>query len=89
MPLLMLIFWVIVALSGAVTNFTIIAMKIQMNEKLRPQEQFSWWDGQFRKVSRKYEEFYPEGWLPLIAQGSFWLFIGLGVMAQIFFLFSN
>jgi len=81
----MLIFWVIVALSVAVTNFTGIAMKIQVNEKLRREQQFSWWNGHFRKVWQKYEELYPDSWLPLIAQGSFWLCVGLGAMARAYF----
>jgi hypothetical protein len=81
----MVIFWVIVALSVAVTNFAEVAMKIQVNEKLQPQEQLPWRKVDFRKVTRKHEELYPDSWLPLIAQGSFWLCVGLGTMARVYF----
>jgi hypothetical protein len=69
----MAIFLSIFALSIAVTNCGDIAMKIQVNNRLPAKEQFSWWSRDSWKVSRKYEEYYPDSYLPLVVQDSFWL----------------
>jgi hypothetical protein len=76
-------FWIILALSIAITNCADIAMKLQVNEKLPAGERFSWWNRDGWKVSRKYEEFYPDSWLPLIAQIGFWLCIALLALALV------
>ncbi len=76
----MALFWSILILSILVTNSASIVMKLQVNEKLPPEERFSWWNRDFWKVARKYQEFYPDSYLPLIDKCSFWLCVALAAV---------
>jgi hypothetical protein len=76
----MAIFLSIFALSIVVTKCGDIAMKVQVNNRLAAKDWFSWWSRDSWNVSRKYEEFYPDSYLPLVVQGSFWLCIALGAI---------
>jgi hypothetical protein len=73
----MAIFWSILVLSVIVTNLADVAMKIQVNERLPSEEKFSWWNRDSWRVARKYRDFYPNSYLPLISQCTFWLFVVL------------
>jgi hypothetical protein len=79
----MTIFWSIFFLVILVGEYASLAMKFQVNERLSANERLSWFSPDSRLVIRKYKAFYPDSRLPLVAQGSFWIFIGL---AAIFFL---
>lgn len=73
-------FWVILLLLAAVTNIADVVMKLDVNDKLPSEEKFPWWSRSYWKVERKYSEFYPESYLPLIARLSFRLFLAMFVM---------
>ncbi len=68
-------FWSILVLSVIVTNIADIAMKIQVNERLTAEEKFSWWNRDSWRVAKKHKEFYPNSYLPMISQCSFWLVV--------------
>ncbi len=85
----MQLFWSILVLSILVTNSTSIVMKLQVNEKLPPEERFSWWNRDFWKVARKYGELYPDSYLPLIDKCSFCLCLALLATLVISSLKSN
>jgi hypothetical protein len=75
----MTIFWVILILSAVVSNIASIFMKLEVNDKLPPEEQFSWWNRDGREVARRYKELHPDGYLPPVARWSFWLFLAMFV----------
>ena len=74
----MAIFWSILVLSIVVKIYSDFVMKIQVNERLPEEQRFSWWTRNSWKVARKYRELYPDSYLPLIGQCSFWLCLALG-----------
>jgi hypothetical protein len=76
----MTIFWIILVLLVVVTNIADIAMKLEINGELPPEEKFSWWSRNYWGVERRYREFHPESYLPSVARWSFWLFVALFAM---------
>jgi len=76
----MAIFWLMLVLSIAACGIASTFMKMEVNGRLPPAERFSWWNRDAGKVTRKYREFYPDSYLPVIAQFSFWLFVILFVV---------
>ena len=73
----MAFFWLVLVLSIVVTNYADVVMKIHVNDKLPAGKRFSWWSRNSWVVARKYKEFYPDSYLPLISLGSFLLCLAL------------
>lgn len=69
----MVFFLSVFVLSMLVNNYADTVMKIRINRRLPAEERFSWWSRNSWKVARKYGEFCPDSYLPLIARCSFWL----------------
>ena len=65
------------ALFAIVGNIADVVMKLELNDKLPPEERFSWWSRSYWKVERKYKDLNPDSYLPLIARLSFWLTLAM------------
>ena len=66
-------FLVVIVIPIVVTVYADIVMRSRINSKLPPQDQLSWWLRNSSKVSKKYEEFYPDSILPTLREYGFWL----------------
>jgi hypothetical protein len=72
------IFWSLLVPSIVVFVYADIAMKIRVNDRLPAKERYSWASRNSWAVARKYREFYPNSYLPLIGKCSFLLCTLLG-----------
>lgn len=75
--IIMIAFWIVFAILAVVSNATAVTMKVRLNEILPEGERFSWWNRDGRAVSRKYQELFPDSYLPYIDRYSFWIIVAL------------
>jgi hypothetical protein len=75
----MLIYWLvsIAALALAVNAIAATVMKLGVNHSVQSKEKLSWWSRRYGKIERKHRELYPDSYLPLVAQWSFWLAVAM------------
>jgi hypothetical protein len=73
----MVILWSLFVMLIVVVNVSDILMKIRVNDMLPSGQQFSWWSRDFRQVTRKHKELFPDSYLPVISKSSFWFGVAL------------
>ncbi len=75
----MLIYWLVSIAAAALAVNAIIStvMKLEVNHRLPSKEKLPWWSRSYGKVERKHRELYPDSYLPLVAQWSFWLTLAM------------
>jgi hypothetical protein len=75
----MLIYWLIsvAAMALAVNAIVGTVMKLEVNDRLPSKQKLSWWGRGYGEVERKHRELYPDSYLPLVAQWSFWLTLAM------------
>ena len=74
-----LIVWFILAISILVSAVSDVVMKMQVNDKLPENDRFSWWNRDAWTVARRYQEFYPESFLPLVSLCAFLFSMAFGL----------
>ncbi|MBI3474813.1 MAG: hypothetical protein HY010_03720 [Acidobacteria bacterium] len=80
MPALIVIVLVMLISIASISD---ISMKVAVNNRLPPEERFSWWNRDGWRVAKKYKELFPDSYLPVISQCSFGLVFAIGLVLLI------